>query len=153
MVESIDSTEKYRFSRKTNSAIGFSAPENPHIRGLVKNRKRFEKSTRSDQFGAVESIDSTTDIDFHEKRIAPFDSAPPKTPISEVWSKIDKDSKSRPEAINLRQSKRPIRPWISIFMKNQYRHWSQRPRKPPYPRFRQKSTKIRKVEQKRSKNR
>ena len=90
---------KYRFSRKTNSAIRFSAPENPHIRGLVKNRQRFEKSTRSDQFGTVESIDSTTNIDFSEKPIPPFDSAPSKTPISEISSKIDKDSKSRPKAI------------------------------------------------------
>ena len=57
------------------------------------------KSTRSDQFGTVESIDSTTNIDFQEKRIPPFDSGPPKTPISEVSSKIDKNYKSRRKAI------------------------------------------------------
>ena len=110
---------KYRFSRKTNSAIRFSTSENPHIRGLVKNRQRFKKSTRSDQFGTVESIDSTTNIDFQEKRIAPFDSAPPKTPISEVWSRIDKDSKSRSKAISSALSNRSIRPQISIFKKNE----------------------------------
>ena len=65
-VESIDSTTNNDFQEK-NSTIPFSAPENPYIRGLVKNRQRFEKSTRSDQFGTVEPIDSTTNIDFQKK--------------------------------------------------------------------------------------
>ena len=46
---------------------------------------------------------------FKKKRIAPFHSAPPKTPISEVWSRIDKDSKSRPKSI-----KKSINRWIAI---------------------------------------
>ena len=75
---------------------------------------------------------------------------PPKTPISEVWSKIDKDSKSRPEPITSTQLNRSIRPEISIFKKKEYQQSIQRARKPPYARFGQKSTKMRKVDQKRS---
>ena len=38
-------------------------------------------------------LNSTTSIDFEEIRTPPFDSAPSKTPISEVSSKIDQVSK------------------------------------------------------------
>ena len=150
LIEHIDSTKNIPFEEESTLSFDSASLKtpisdvSPKIDQVSKSRKKSICSQWSNR-----SI-RPKNIDFQEKRIAPLVSAHPKTPISEVWSKIEKDSKIRPEAISSALSNRSIPPQISIFKKNEKRHPIQRPRKPPYPRFGKKSTKIRKVDQKRS---
>ena len=82
---------KYPFSRKTNSAIRFSAPENPHIRGFVKNRQRFKKSTKSDQ-KIDKSIASDRSVRKNAKQTSSDISSDPKLSLKPKIMKIGSGS-------------------------------------------------------------
>ena len=83
--------QKYRFSRKNNSAIRFSAPENPHIRSFVKNRQRFEKSTKSDQ-KIDKSIASDRSVQKNAKQTSSDISSDPKLSFKPKIMKIGSES-------------------------------------------------------------
>ena len=92
-------------------------------------------STREARFvSIIEAMDSTTTVNFEEKRTLPTAIRFSARENLYIWSlsKIDKDSKGGAKSISFQWSNRSIGPKWLILKKNEYRHRTQRPGKPIY---------------------